>query len=134
MCIEYATAVSIFSMKGYSPLIKEVIRYITSNITVNICLTTLAEHFHVNPTYLSRKFKEDTKMSITDYVHHQRIELSKYYFEKNLYNITEVAYKVGYNDSSYFTKIFKKMTGILPKDYIDSMNKQRENKSTISLP
>lgn len=127
MCIEYAAAVTMFSTKGYSPLIKEVIRYITSNITIDICLSTLAEQFHVNPSYLSRKFKEDTKMTITSYINYQRVELAKFYFEKNIYNITEIAHKVGYNDSSYFTKIFKKITGMLPKEYIDNLNKQKED-------
>lgn len=122
MCIEYANAVALFSTKDYSPIIKEVIRYITSNITINISLSDLANRFHVNPSYLSSKFKEDTKMSLTTYINYQRVELSKYYFENNMENITEVAFKVGYNDSSYFTKIFKKITGILPKEYLKNLH------------
>ncbi|NLJ91357.1 MAG: helix-turn-helix domain-containing protein [Clostridiales bacterium] len=126
MCREYAIAVDRFSSKAYSPLIKEVIRYITSNVTKDLCLTTLAGYFHVNPSFLSRKFKEETKMSFTHYTNHYRIELAKYFFEKDMHNITEVAYMVGYNDSSYFTKIFKKFTGLLPKDYIKTIVREKE--------
>lgn len=126
MAAEYANAVAMFSILNYSDLIKETIRYITSNITSDISLTTLGKQLNVNPSYLSRTFKEDTGMPLINYINHQRIELSKYYFETEIYNITEVAYKVGYNDSSYFAKTFKKVTGITPKQYINNLQNRGE--------
>lgn len=121
MCVEYAKAVNKFSTRSYSLLVKNVINYITSNILHEITIAELAEYFNVNPTTLSRNFKKDTNMSITEYVNYQRIELAKFYFEKGETSITDVSYKVGFNDSSYFTKVFKKVTGILPKTYIKDM-------------
>lgn len=118
IAMEYTQAVALFSTEGCSSIIKDVINYISSNIIVDITIAHLAEQFHVNQSTLSRKFKEDTKMSISDYVNYQRIELAKYYFEQGEENITEVSYKTGYNDSSYFTKVFKKVTGMLPTQYI----------------
>lgn len=126
LCKDYAKAVSLFSTKGYDPIVKEVISYLTSNITVNLMVSELAEKFDVNPSTLSRKFKEDTNMSIPEYINHQRVELAKYYFEKGNYNVTEVSYKIGFNDSSYFTKVFKKITGILPNEYIKGMKGKQE--------
>lgn len=126
MVSEYANAVAMFSILNYSDLIKETIRYITSNITSDISLTTLGKQLNVNPSYLSRAFKEDTGMTLINYINHQRIELSKYYFETEMENITEVAFKVGYNDSGYFAKTFKKITGITPKSYINNLQNRRE--------
>ncbi len=118
LAVEYARAVSMFSTLNYSDIIKEAVRYLTSNITKDISLTQLAAQLGVNPSYLSRTFREDTGMSLVDYINHQRIELSKYYFESASDHVTEVAFKSGYNDSSYFAKTFKKITGITPKEYI----------------
>lgn len=126
IAIEYSEAVALFSTEGYSSSIKEVINYITSNLTVDITISELAERYHVSPSTLSRKFKDDTKMSISNYVNYQRIELAKYYFEKGEESITEVSYNTGYNDSSYFTKVFKRVTGILPTDYIKSIKSTKE--------
>lgn len=125
MCIEYSIAVERFSTKCYSNLIKEVIKYITSNLTVDINISDLAEQFHVSPSTISRKFKEETKMNINDYINHQRIEMAKYHFEEGYESITEVSYKTGYNDSSYFTKVFKKFAGVLPKEYIRNVREER---------
>lgn len=126
MGVEYANAVSMFSTLNYSDIIKETIRYLTANITKDISLTELGAHLGVNPSYLSRTFREDTGMPLINYINHQRIELSKYYFETELDNITEVAFKVGYNDSSYFAKTFKKITGITPKEYIRNLQNRNE--------
>jgi len=126
MTLEYANAVAMYSTLNYSELIKETIRYFTSHITSDISLTSLGSQLKVNPSYLSRIFKEETGMPLMTYINHQRIELSKYYFETETENITEVAYKVGYHDSSYFAKTFKKLTGISPKEYIKNLKDRRE--------
>lgn len=123
LCIEYAKAVNMFSTRGYNCLIKDVINYITSNLSQDIRIAQIADYFKINPATLSRNFKKDTNMSITEYVNYQRIELAKFYFQKGVTNITEVSHRVGFNDSSYFTKVFKKVTGILPRTYINDMKK-----------
>ncbi len=121
MALEYTSAVANFSTVTHSDIIKDTIRYLTTNITKNISLTEIGIYLGVNPSYLSRIFKEETGMSLIKYINHQRIELSKYFFETEMDNITEVAFRVGYNDSSYFTKTFKKLTGISPKEYIKNL-------------
>ncbi len=126
MALEYTSAVANFSTLTYSDIIKETIRYLTCNITKDISLTEMGSHLGVNPSYLSRIFKEETGMPLINYINHQRIELSKYYFETEMDNITEVAFRVGYNDSSYFAKTFKKLTGISPKEYIKNLQNRKE--------
>ena len=121
ICEEYAKAVNLFSTRGYSTLIKNTINYITFNVSHYITIAELAKYFNVNPSTLSRKFKKETNMSITDYYNYQRIELAKYYFEKGEINISKVSHKIGFNDSSYFTKVFKKVAGVLPKTYISNI-------------
>ncbi|MGC6176860.1 helix-turn-helix transcriptional regulator [Lacrimispora sp. 38-1] len=118
---DYANAVATFSTLNYSNIVKEAICYITSNIARKICIVELGSQLGVNPSYLSRTFKENTGMSISNYINHQRIELSKFYFESGSDNVTEIAFQVGYNDSNYFSKIFKKTIGITPKEFIKNL-------------
>ncbi len=126
MALEYTNAVANFSILSYSEIIKDSIRYLASNITKDISLTELSTYLGVNSSYLSRIFKEETGMTLINYINHQRIELSKYLFETEMDNITEVAFKVGYHDSSYFAKTFKKLTGITPKEYIKNLQDRKE--------
>lgn len=121
MILDYTNAVAMFSTSQYSEIIKRVIEYISFHITTDINLKTISKYFNMNASYLSRKFKEETKMTISKYINYQRVELSKIYFENKEESITEVAHKVGYSDSSYFAKVFKKITGISPKEYIRNL-------------
>ncbi|TCM99609.1 AraC family two component transcriptional regulator [Paenibacillus sp. BK033] len=81
-------------------------------------LDKLADIVGMNGNYLSRLFKNQTNMTITDYLIHLRIEKAKELLseEPSLRNY-EVAQLVGYHDPVYFNKLFKKMVGVTPKDF-----------------
>jgi len=66
---------------------------------------------------LFRKVKALTDMSVTDYILAIRLSHAAHMLEKNAGNITEVAFNSGFNDSSYFSKCFKKKYGISPRAY-----------------
>ena len=71
----------------------------------------------MNPSYLSRLFKEETGISLTEYINQQRIRAAKNYLQLDTTTITEVAFMVGYNDVNYFIKRFKKIVGLTPTQY-----------------
>jgi len=116
--MEYTKAVRSFSTLHYSELIKNVVSYITEHFTSPLSLDVLAEEFHVHPAHLSRKFKKETGVTVTEYIHMHRINQAKLLFQEGHTNILEVANLSGFNSSSYFNRVFKKITDQSPSEYI----------------
>lgn len=98
-------------------LIKEALKYIDENYNRNITLEDVANYIHLNPQYLSRYFKKTMNMNFIDYISKLRINSSKKLLSKTDLSINSIALKVGYMDSSYFCKVFKKIEGISPHKF-----------------
>lgn len=114
MLNEFCDLVINFSMDKYSKLIKDIVNYIGNHISEELNVTNLSELFHVNKSHLARKFKKETGYTISEYVNLQKIEAAKLILQGKEISISEIAEKLGYNSSSYFSKTFKKMTGQSP--------------------
>ncbi|SFE78074.1 two-component system, response regulator YesN [Paenibacillus catalpae] len=81
-------------------------------------LTELSEKVFLNPSYLSTLFKQEMGQTITQYVLQLRMMKAKELLKKRLdLKVYEVGEQVGYPDSIYFNKVFKKMVGVTPKEY-----------------
>ncbi|MFT3984651.1 MAG: response regulator [Lachnospiraceae bacterium] len=92
--------------------------YIYEHYTENIGIQQIAEVFHFTPSYLSKIFKEYQHVTPTEFMIKLKIEKAKELLRLNpSLIIKEVAGLVGYEDSLYFSKVFKKETGISPKQY-----------------
>ncbi|PLS03714.1 helix-turn-helix domain-containing protein [Neobacillus cucumis] len=118
MANEYCELVAAFSTGHYSPLVKNAVDYILLNLGGSLTLQQIAGQIHANPSHLSRKFKEDTSMTITEYINRKRVEEAKLYLQKGNRSITDVAFMVGFNDLNYFSKVFKKFTALTPSQYL----------------
>lgn len=112
---------SIGSSKN-SELIKNALNYINNNYMNSINLDIIAEYVHLNPSYFSTFFKKETGIGITDYLNKVRIDESKKLLKNMNNSILDVALSVGFEDQSYYSKVFKKITGKTPKQYKDSFN------------
>ncbi|WP_428911073.1 helix-turn-helix transcriptional regulator [Niallia sp. Krafla_26] len=117
MTNEYCDLVNTFATGHYSPIVKKTVDYILLNLGNSLTLSQIAEKIYVNPSYLSRKFKEETGMNITDFINQKRIEEAKLYLQRGNIVITDIAFLVGFNDLNYFSKVFKKLTSITPTQY-----------------
>lgn len=84
----------------------------------NFEMERIADTVGMSANYLSRLFKQETGMTLTDYLIDIRIEKAKQFLSDhpNLKNY-EISQLVGYSDPVYFNKLFKKMVGETPKDY-----------------
>ncbi|NLA93532.1 MAG: AraC family transcriptional regulator [Spirochaetales bacterium] len=118
---DYAKAVFEFSVTSYSPLIKKVVTYLMINLNQDIPITQLGELYNTHISHISRKFKRETGMSIPAYVSKQRVGVAKLYFEDGRTSIQEVSATLGFNDSNYFSKVFKRYAGMTPSEYIASI-------------
>ncbi|WP_072332705.1 MULTISPECIES: AraC family transcriptional regulator [unclassified Paenibacillus] len=83
----------------------------------DLSLLKMAELIDMSPAYLGRIFKKLTLKSIPDYLNEYRIERAKELLVTTHDTIEEISQKTGYNNSTYFYKMFKKYTGITPAEY-----------------
>ena len=97
--------------------IKKVLDYIDSNFTSDITLEKLSDVASMNPKYFCRFFRKITNRTPMDYLNYQRIEHACYDLSHTGQSVTEVAYRCGFNDLSYFIRIFKKYKGVTPGKY-----------------
>lgn len=91
--------------------------YIDENLDQELFRESLAELVYLNPDYLARLFKKETRESLCNYIANRRIEKAKEYLEKTSDPVNTVAARVGYDNFSYFSKVFKDSVGVTPKDY-----------------
>ncbi|MDD4700071.1 MAG: AraC family transcriptional regulator [Oscillospiraceae bacterium] len=96
----------------------ELIDWIESNYSSNITLEDLAKVSGMSPKYLCHFFKLYTSHTPIDYVNFYRIECACNELKTNDFSITDIAFRCGFNDLSYFIKTFKKYKGVSPKQYI----------------
>ena len=97
--------------------LKQVIEYIEKNYAKQITLADLAGAVSMSPRYFCRFFSEMTHQSPMDYLNRQRIEQACFQLAAADESITEVAYKCGFNDLSYFIRTFRKYKGVTPGKY-----------------
>lgn len=117
MVRKYCLLVKNHSMKGYSLLVRKVLTQIDYDITADLGLKNLAAQLNVNPSYLSTLFKKETGSTLTVYVNQKRIEHAVFLLNTSNLQIQMIAQYCGIPDVNYFTKTFKKMIGITPKEY-----------------
>jgi signal transduction histidine kinase/ligand-binding sensor domain-containing protein/DNA-binding response OmpR family regulator len=82
-----------------------------------LSIDELSKTLGTSRTQLHRKIKTLTNMSVTNYINHIRIEKAKYLLLNTTLNSNEIAYEVGFESSSYFSRIFKKELEISPISY-----------------
>lgn len=93
------------------------IRYIKENLGKNLNLADSAKICNMSVSQFMRIFKKETGMTFKEYVSLKRVEKAKYLLVNTNKSIAEISESLGMEDSSYFTKVFKKYTGTCPKDY-----------------
>ena len=95
----------------------EVKKYIKGHMSDNISVANIAEELHFNPQYLMRIFKGKTGLSIVEYITKERMNMAKKILKSTDLPIKIVSSMVGYEDYAYFTRVFKKETGMSPGSY-----------------
>lgn len=94
-------------------IVHEISEYISSHYGEDLSLSTLSRTFSVSESHLSRKFKDVSGMGLNEYVTHVRIMNAERFLGEGV-SVTEVAERCGFNDSNYFSTVFKKIKGITP--------------------
>ena len=103
--------------KRYSELVKGAIDVISVDYQKDLTLKNVAEKLHVNPVYLGQLFRKETERSFSQYLNQSRIKKAQYGLLNTTKPINEVGYEVGYNNPTYFFKMFRKLNGLTPKEF-----------------
>ncbi len=104
----------------HAETIHKVDKYIQNHYMNKLTLDDIAAKTYLSKTYLCSIFKKETGETITNYVNKVRIEKSKLLFSDEKLSIVQIANMCGFEDQSYFTKIFKSYVGVTPKKYRES--------------
>ena len=97
--------------------LKQVVEFIEKNYASPLTLSQLSESVSMSPKYFCRFFSEMTHQTPMDYLNRQRIEQACYELSTTGDSITDIAYRNGFNDLSYFIRTFKKYKGTTPGKY-----------------
>ncbi|MEH7304063.1 helix-turn-helix domain-containing protein [Neobacillus drentensis] len=119
MIEEYCDLVISNSLSKFSTMTQRVIEHLLSFYNKQINKEDLAAQLSIHPSHLSRKFKEETKITLTAFQQMLRIKEAKHLLKTENLSIEEIAWTIGYDDPSYFTRVFKKETGRTPSQYRD---------------
>ena len=91
--------------------------YINQNIATNICIDDICASINLSKYHFCRKFKEHTGLTVMDYILKTRIILAKIELAKTKLSITEISENLGFSSISYFSRAFKKESGVTPLQY-----------------
>lgn len=83
----------------------------------DMTICRISEHTNLTPAYLSHVFKKATGKTLVKYINDFRIEKAKELLRDKKLRISDIAAEVGYGDSNYFTKVFRKSCGLTPSEY-----------------
>lgn len=93
------------------------VKYIEENYKENFRLAEIAARAHLHPNYFCEVFKKMMGKTVIEYRNEMRIRESRYLLRSPSFNVTSVSLEVGFNDLTYFERIFKRYVGLSPRDY-----------------
>lgn len=98
-------------------VVDQINQFISEHYREEIGRNEIARWLFLTPEHVSRMYKKQTGVSLTDYINMYRIEKAKALLEETESSVSEIAVKVGYDNFTYFSTLFKKYVGITPNQY-----------------
>lgn len=127
----YISYVFDFTNIKHVDVIHKATEYIKCHYASKLTLDEVAKHVYLSKSYLSRIFKEELHCNFAEYVNKMRVEKSKILLMDHSISLIELAAMVGFEDQSYFTKVFKKIVGVSPGKYREGRGNVNYKKEKI---
>lgn len=113
--------------KPINDIISAALKIIDSDFNDHeLSVTSVGEELSYHPKYLSHLFKKEMGIGFSEYLRDKRINYARTLFEHGIDSIKNVALLSGFNDPLYFSNVFKKVTGVSPKQYLLEHSSKRE--------
>ena len=120
-----------------SKQVADAIAYIYIHIMDRITINELAEAVSISPAHLSRIFKQETGISVSEYIRQRKIDMAKNLLRFSNYDFVEIAAMLSYSSQSHFIQHFRSQVGMTPKtyrkqNYLNNWNVNRESSEEIT--
>lgn len=119
MSLDYTGKMRLMQRNSTSKPITECIEYIYIHIKERITVEDLAEHTNLSTSYLSRLFKDELGISISDFIREKKIEKAQHLLRYCDFSLIEISNYLSFSSQSHFIQAFKKLVGMTPKKYRD---------------
>ncbi|GIP21965.1 response regulator [Paenibacillus sp. J22TS3] len=106
--------------KQDNQLVEDIKQYIYANYDKEITLQHIADRFFISRENVSRKFKQVSNENLSDYLANLRIDKAKQLLRSSGMRLSQISAMVGFQDEKYFSRVFKKVTGMTPREYRNS--------------
>lgn len=110
------------SLNNSEAAIVRAARYINRQYHEPLTLDTMAAMANMSPTYFSKKFKSSTGFGFKEYLNYIRVQKASDLLRNSTEPVTDIAMACGFSDGNYFGDVFKKLTGLSPRQYRSEMN------------
>ena len=124
--VRFASEVRKYGRPQYSRAVDRAVKYIHLHLHNPVTLETVSKAAGISPCYLSRVFRQETGMSIVDYIQKERVEAACNMLSYSDYTASQIGEYLCFTNQSYFIRIFKKFTGTTPAKYRKYMVKGKE--------
>lgn len=104
-------------------LVARALNYINEHYSEKLTLQQLADYLYISSWHLCRVLKKSTNLNFVDILNNIRIEHAKRFLKETNLRVYEISQKVGYSDIAYFSKVFRSVTGLTPKQYREKSGK-----------
>lgn len=104
-----------------SRLLEQVCDYLEGNVENRLRFDDILKHFNISASVIKKIFRENLNCGVMEYFNKLKIESAKQMIREESYNFTEIADRLSFNTSQYFTTVFRRVTGMTPSEYEDSV-------------
>lgn len=105
---------------NYSLPVRRAVEQIHRRLFEKTTASDIAADVHLHPAYLSRRFKEETGLTVSAYILQVKMETARQMLQDAVYSPTEAAEILGYQDYAYFSRVFSRYFGMSPRAFISS--------------
>ena len=128
MVLDYCECIHSHSLESLSPQIQRVVDHIHMHLQENMSLKFFAQMCNMSASYLSNLFREETGVTLTEYINRLRIERASVWLRLSDESIAKIGERVGFLDENYFTRVFKRIKGVPPSVYRRTANASSGNR------
>ncbi len=113
----FCAAVREYNQKGESSQVRRAIQYIQVHLSETVTVDELSSAVGASRQHFVRLFKAETGLTVSQYIAKARCECASELLENSRLHIHDIAYYVGYEDTNYFSRVFKNVMGMSPQEY-----------------
>ncbi len=111
----------VVSVKKNSTVLTEITEYLSENVENKIAFEDVIKKFNLSPSALKKLFRQHVGCGVMEYFTRLKVDRAKEMIREEKYNFTEIAEQLEFNNSQYFTTVFKRISGMTPSEYAKSV-------------